>query len=66
MSNNHATYFLAAITIVHFLQTLTQLDLGGDGIGAERTRHLSEALQHNTVTFILSLHCYPTQVFYFI
>ncbi len=39
-----------------FIQTLTQLNLEGNRIGARGLQHLSDALQNNTVRQILSHH----------
>ena len=42
--------------ILYWLQTLSQLNLGYNEIGAEGARYLSEALQKNTVSW--NQHCF--------
>jgi hypothetical protein len=41
--------------VLHSPQTLTTLSLNGNKIGAEGTKHLSDALEQNTVTYLTTL-----------
>jgi hypothetical protein len=39
--------------LFHLMQTLTTLDIGWNKVGVEGTKHLANALQHNTVIVVL-------------
>jgi hypothetical protein len=49
----------------YFTQTLTTLDLSSNQIGAVGAQHLADALQHNTVTLILSSSISYTHLHFF-
>ena len=45
-------------------QTLRQLNLDRNSIGAEGASHIAQGLQHNTVIFQLLFHSHQTKLFY--